>query len=62
MLQPTLFLGTLFSLASTSIYFYIGISLQQRYIALSEAAWHGDYLSCFGMRWGVQLVLAGCLT
>lgn len=41
MLQPTLFFGTLFSLTSATIYFYVGENLKQRYVVSADArlAW-----------------------
>lgn len=41
MLQPTLMIGTIFSLASAGVYFYVGHSLSQRHVASQEArlAW-----------------------
>jgi hypothetical protein len=42
MLQPTLIIGTVFSLASAGIYFYVGHSLSRRHVASQEArlAWN----------------------
>jgi hypothetical protein len=42
MLQPTLIIGAIFSLASAGIYFYVGRSLSRRHVATQDArlAWN----------------------